>query len=439
MEDIKDEIKDNNSPIPISIEGMENILNQMKYSVCKIYKDDGVKGTGFFCKIKLKNSLLPVLITNNHILDDKDIDTNKIIEITFNDNKEFRNINIDKSRIKFTKKEIDITLIEIKPEIDKINNFIEIDEEINNDINILEKIYRKKSVYILHYQNSNNIKVSYGLLNGINKEIIRHHCNTEEGSSGAPILSLENFKLIGVHKGYHTSIRYNVGIFIKYVIEEINRKNINFNAKLNIEANKRNLEFNITNYLNTNNNINNKEYNNNYKFNNISQQLLLKNELKAYQEDGELKKLGCNFGLEESNNFYKWRCILLGPKNTPYDGGFFILSIEYGLDYPNHGAQIKFKNKIFHPTINLGENSENLKGLICNPSLNSWKEKGKVDGKPFNLKKAIFEIVNLLHIYQYKGYICEENRIAYELFKKNPNKFNEEARKWTKQFASKFF
>ena len=30
---------------------------------------------------------------------------------------------------------------------------------------------------------------------------INHYCNTEDGSSGSPILSLENFKVIGVHYG----------------------------------------------------------------------------------------------------------------------------------------------------------------------------------------------------------------------------------------------
>ena len=42
-----------NSPEPISIEGTEKILFQMKKCVCKIIKKNGVNGTGFF----LKNSI----------------------------------------------------------------------------------------------------------------------------------------------------------------------------------------------------------------------------------------------------------------------------------------------------------------------------------------------------------------------------------------------
>ena len=40
------------SPVPVSIIGMEEILEQMKYSTCKItYKNEVSFGTGFFCNM----------------------------------------------------------------------------------------------------------------------------------------------------------------------------------------------------------------------------------------------------------------------------------------------------------------------------------------------------------------------------------------------------
>ena len=110
-----------NSPISISAKNTENILFQMKNCICKIIKDDGNKGTGFFCKIKFKEELLPVLITNNHILNINNLINNNIITFTFNDNKEVRKIKINKERKIYTNKKIDITFIEIK-ESDKIKN-----------------------------------------------------------------------------------------------------------------------------------------------------------------------------------------------------------------------------------------------------------------------------------------------------------------------------
>ena len=70
MEEFNDERFIDNYPIQASIKTTENILEQMKRSVCKIY-NGREKGTGFFCKIHNNNQEkdIKVLITNNHVLD----------------------------------------------------------------------------------------------------------------------------------------------------------------------------------------------------------------------------------------------------------------------------------------------------------------------------------------------------------------------------------
>ena len=198
----------------------------MKNCICKIYKEDGTKGTGFFCNIPFPNefNLLPVLATNNHILEEKDIKNNKIIEFTINDDKEEKRIIIDKERIIFNCPELDITLIEIKPDKDNIYNFLEIDENINKDKEIMENFYRKKSIYTLNYPKGKNIVVSYGLIKNIENEKILHLCNTEVGSSGSPILLIDSFKIIGVHKRGNSVCNFNEGIFFKYAIDAFNKK-----------------------------------------------------------------------------------------------------------------------------------------------------------------------------------------------------------------------
>ena len=114
-------------PIPVPIEGIKKILFQLENCICQIYQKKGGKGTGFFCKILFQNQLLPVLITNNHVLNEKDIENNEIIELTMYNDKEKRNrdvsIKIDNLRKRYTNSKIDITIIEIKPEEDKINYF----------------------------------------------------------------------------------------------------------------------------------------------------------------------------------------------------------------------------------------------------------------------------------------------------------------------------
>ena len=51
MEDLKKEKMVEDYPRPINKEDTKKILNQMENHVCKIYKKDGVKGTGFFCNL----------------------------------------------------------------------------------------------------------------------------------------------------------------------------------------------------------------------------------------------------------------------------------------------------------------------------------------------------------------------------------------------------
>ena len=71
--------------------------------------------------------------------------------------------------------------------------------------------------------------VSYGLLSNISNENISHHCYTKKGSSGSPIISLETFKVIGIHQGAmidkEKDYDYNLGIFIKYPLNEYEMKN----------------------------------------------------------------------------------------------------------------------------------------------------------------------------------------------------------------------
>ena len=147
-------------PTPVDLDGTKAILSQMENCICKIVKDNGEKGTGFFCRIPFpdENHLLNALITNNHVLNEIDIENNKIIKFKiYNKEKkkeEEKKLRIDNSRKKFTiKKEeegIDITIIEIKPNTDKINIFLDIDEEI------LEIDCKRKSIYILHYPGEND-------------------------------------------------------------------------------------------------------------------------------------------------------------------------------------------------------------------------------------------------------------------------------------------
>ena len=56
-------------PNTITYECSKKIIEQMDRNICKINYEN-IQGTGFFCKIPFPNQkkYLPVLITNNHII-----------------------------------------------------------------------------------------------------------------------------------------------------------------------------------------------------------------------------------------------------------------------------------------------------------------------------------------------------------------------------------
>jgi len=210
-------------PIPITSEGMEIILNQMKNNICKIYMSNGNKGTGFFCKITfLDKKYLHVLITNNHLIDEDYLGKDSKIFFTINNNKIKKEITIGKRRT-YTSKKYDITIIEIFEDKDDIHDFFDINFDINGDNYDYSNIYINKSIYILQYPNNEKVSVSFGIIKDVDFfEVfdIRHFCLTDKGSSGSPMLNLINNKLIGIHKGTEENYNYNKGTLLIYPIKE---------------------------------------------------------------------------------------------------------------------------------------------------------------------------------------------------------------------------
>ena len=239
----------NNYPIPITIEENNLIIEQMQKCICKIHKNNGEKGSGFFCYIPLGNSNLPVLITNNHVINKDYFKNNSLINLTLNDDKDTKIIKIGNTRKIYSSDKYDTTIIEIFPLIDKINYFLELEDNIFKQT---ESFYRKSSIYIMHYPKSQKVCVSYGILKDISDYDIFHYFSTENGSSGSPILSLLNKKIIGIHKEGRKN--YNKGTFLKYPITEfinlINQNRIHNSKIINKKIENNNSMILKNNYSN---------------------------------------------------------------------------------------------------------------------------------------------------------------------------------------------
>ena len=88
----------------------------------------------------------------------------------------------------------------------------------------MNNIYSNKSIYLINYPDDKDVFVSFGQPPKLNDtEEIMHKCVTKEGSSGSPILLMNNQKLIGIHYGTYKKYEDNKGILIIYSIIELNK------------------------------------------------------------------------------------------------------------------------------------------------------------------------------------------------------------------------
>ena len=86
-----------------------------------------------------------------------------------------------------------------------------------------------------------------------------------------------------------------------------------------------------------------------------------------------LVNIGCTVGLCDGNNltknFYKWRCTLAGPKDSPYEGGLFIVELTFPENYPQSAPQIRFLTPIYH--LNICPYKGSL-GIVYPSFINDW-------------------------------------------------------------------
>ena len=196
-------------------------------AICKIKNGDLI-GTGFFFKIENPSDYekpLKALLTCYHILNIEERIINEIV-LEIGNCKKTLNI---KNRKKCYDIELDYICIQILKE-DNINEFLEIDE------NFSREKYNNFRIYTFGYLD----KINFDVGNIINNQdyFFTHNCNTDPGWSGGPIFNQENYKVIGLHKGYNEKLKKNIGIFINSIYNNLNEKNNDMFNNLNNEENR---------------------------------------------------------------------------------------------------------------------------------------------------------------------------------------------------------
>ena len=201
-----------------------NICNEQKNNCIVKIKLGNVFGTGFLLKTPFgdKNKLIPVLMTNNHVINEDFLKNNRYLKFGKEGQNDDSSIDLNIPRRFYTNKDLDSTIIEIRHEDNfGLKYFLEVDDDIEGEDP--NSIYSKQFAYAIHFPKGTDAALQIGKIVKITPYpecLILHQCNTDKGSSGCPILSYKTFKVFGIHKGAEAKNNINIGIFIKNPIEK---------------------------------------------------------------------------------------------------------------------------------------------------------------------------------------------------------------------------
>ncbi|MBA0684926.1 hypothetical protein Goari_026476 [Gossypium aridum] len=114
---------------------------------------------------------------------------------------------------------------------------------------------------------------------------------------------------------------------------------------------------------------------------------------------------------------FHWQATIMGPSDSPFAGGVFLVNIHFPPDYPFKPPKVAFRTKVFHPNINSN-------GSIC---LDILKEQWS---PALTISKVLLSICSLLTDPNPDDPLVPE--IAH-MYKTDRAKYEATARSWTQK------
>ena len=228
------EVLNEHKPVPL------NIAYKVMKAICKIIietKKETLYGTGFFMNY---SDSLKCLVTNYHVINPSL--ENEKIEIEIH-NKNKMKLKFNNRYTKYIERPKDIAIIEIK-ESDEIYKDIEFLIYDLNCIKTRYPLYKDADVFSIEHPYGDDAACASGKIINIYEYEFDHNISTDKGSSGCPIILLNNninmIQVIGIHKEGDYLKKLDGGTFIGEIFnEELNKDNNYIISEIDIkEENK---------------------------------------------------------------------------------------------------------------------------------------------------------------------------------------------------------
>ena len=119
-------------------------------------------------------------------------------------------------------------------------------------------------------------------------------------------------------------------------------------------------------------------------------------------------------------NFFLWNATILGPEDTPYEGGVYYLNIHFPNDYPFKPPKCTFETRIYHPNIN------SMGAIGLDILKDQWSP-------AYTISHVLLEIQSFLSDFNPFDALVPEIGIMY---KSDKYKFYKTAREWAIKYAN---
>ena len=128
----------------------------------------------------------------------------------------------------------------------------------------------------------------------------------------------------------------------------------------------------------------------------------------------------CSAGPTDESDLYNWTASIMGPEDSPFQGGVFFLNVQFPTDYPFKPPKLSFTTRIYHPNINSN-------GSICLDILkDQWSP-------ALTISKVLLSISSLLTDANPNDPLVPE--IAH-IYKNDRPRYENTAREWTRRYAN---